>query len=29
VDMKETRWWIGRYDRETKMFGRKEAEAVV
>jgi hypothetical protein len=29
VDMKETRWWIGRYDKETKMFGRKEAEAVV
>src|ERR1700745_4187501 len=29
VDRKETRWWLGRYDRETKMFGMKETEAVV
>lgn len=29
VDRKETRWWLGRYDRETKMFGMKETEAAV
>jgi len=29
VDRKETRWWLGRYDRDTKMFGMKEAEAAV
>jgi len=29
VDRKETRWWIGRYDKETKMFGMKETEAAV
>jgi len=29
VDYKETGWWLGRYDSETKVFERKEAEAVV
>jgi hypothetical protein len=29
VDYKETGWWLGRYDRGTKVFERKEAEAVV
>ena len=29
VDRKETKWWLGRYDRETKMFGMKETEPVV
>ena len=29
VDRKETRWWLGRYDKETKMFGMKETEAAV
>lgn len=26
---KETRWWLGRYDKDTKVFERKEVEAVV
>src|SRR6476661_550425 len=29
VDRKETKWWLGRYDKETKMFGMKETEAAV
>jgi len=29
VDYKETGWWLGRYDKDTKVFERKEAEAVV
>jgi hypothetical protein len=29
VDRKETKWWLGRYDKETKMFGMKEPEAAV
>src|SRR5258708_15224298 len=29
VERKETRWWLGRYDRETKVFGLKETEAPV
>jgi len=29
VDYKETKWWLGRYDKDTKVFERKEAEAVV
>ena len=29
VDRKETRWWLGRYDKETKMFGMKKTEAAV
>src|SRR6476620_2522724 len=29
VDRKETKWWLGRYDRETKIFGMKEREAAV
>jgi len=29
VDRKETKWWLGRYDRETKIFGMKEREATV
>src|SRR5215475_2105224 len=29
IDRKETRWWLGRYDKETKMFGVKETEAAV
>jgi len=28
VDRKETKWWLGRYDKETKIFGMKEREAV-
>lgn len=26
---KETRWWLGRYDKDTKVFEKKEVEAVV
>ena len=26
---KETGWWLGRYDKDTKVFERKEVEAVV
>lgn len=29
VDYKETRWWLGRYDKTVKMFERKETGAVV
>lgn len=29
VDYKETRWWLGRYDKDSKVFERKEAEVVV
>jgi hypothetical protein len=29
IDRRETRWWIGRYDKETKMFESKEKEATV
>lgn len=29
VDYKETRWWLGRYDKPTKAFERKESEVVV
>src|SRR5215510_15686219 len=29
VDYREDRWWLGRYDRETKIFGMKETEAAV
>jgi hypothetical protein len=28
VERKETRWWLGRYDRETKMFEVREEETV-
>lgn len=28
VDYKETGWWLGRYDRETKIFEKKEKEVV-
>ncbi|TMI95502.1 MAG: DUF3341 domain-containing protein, partial [Bacteroidetes bacterium] len=28
IDRRESRWWLGRYDRETKMFGMKESEPV-
>lgn len=29
VDYKETKWWLGRYDKDTKVFERKEIETVV
>src|SRR5437773_8926098 len=29
VERKETRWWLGRYDRETKIFEVKEEEAAI
>lgn len=29
VDYKETGWWLGRYDKDTKVFERKESEVVV
>jgi hypothetical protein len=29
VDYKETGWWLGTYDKDSKIFNRKEAEAVV
>jgi Protein of unknown function (DUF3341) len=29
VDRRETGWWIGRYDRETKMFGAERVEAAI
>jgi hypothetical protein len=28
VERKETGWWLGRYDRETKIFEVKEEEVV-
>lgn len=28
VDHKETEWWLGRYDKETKVFEKKKTEAV-
>ena len=28
VDYKETEWWLGRYDKDSKVFERKEAEVV-
>jgi hypothetical protein len=29
IDRKETRWWLGRYDKETKVFETKEQEKTV
>jgi hypothetical protein len=29
VDRRETQWWLGRYDKDTKVFEAKEAEATV